>query len=103
MVLALGLSFVVGCSTVTTDIHETGVDKDGNEFDKHTRVKAATVFDSKSELAKLHTTATDKTQSVSISGLSQESSTSNAVNMAEAFASGAVQGAMKSVKPVPVQ
>ncbi len=59
-----------------------------------TVVKAATLFDSKSELAKLSSVQTDKSQKVSIGSLSQESSATNAVTLIESVVGAAVRAAM---------
>lgn len=72
-----------GCSTLTADIEEG---------DKRTHLRVQTFFDAKSELAKAHTTSTDKTQSVSVSGLAQEASGSNVVSIAESIARGVAAG-----------
>ena len=52
-------------------------------------------MDSKSELTKLSTGQTDKSQKVSIGGISQESSGTNAVNLFEAVVGAAVRAAVK--------
>jgi len=48
-----------------------------------TKVSGGTLLDYKSELTKLNSGQTDKSQEVSIGSLSQESSGSNAVSFAE--------------------
>lgn len=80
-----------GCSVLST--HQT--DSDGRK----TTTRALTFFDSKSSLAKLHTTNTDKTQSVTVADLAQESSGSNAVNLIESVTRAAVTAAVKSTLP----
>jgi hypothetical protein len=60
-----------------------------------TRVKADTLFDSKSELAKLSSGQTDKSQKVSIGSLSQESRGSNVVSFTESVVDAAVGAAVK--------
>lgn len=77
---------LAGCSVLST----TQTDTDG----RTTRTRAITFFDSKSELAKLNTTNTEKTQSVSVSGLSQTSSGTNAVDLAERIIAAAVRAAV---------
>lgn len=59
-----------------------------------TVVKAATLFDSKSELAKLSSGQTDKSQKVSIGSLSRENNATNAVTLNESVDSAAVRAAM---------
>lgn len=91
--LLLSLLCCYGCASVKVSIFE---EKDGT---KQTTVRAFTLFDAKSELAKLRTTSTDKTQGVTLSGLVQESNGSNVVNLVESAVSAAVSAAVKSVKP----
>lgn len=86
---------LAGCASLDTNVTETA---DG---DKTTRVKIRTFWDAKSELAKMHTTSTDKTQSVTVSGLAQESSGTNAVAAFEAFGRGLMKGAVEGAKPTP--
>jgi hypothetical protein len=83
-----------GCSRLS--VTQTETDADGTE--RRTQFKASTFFDSKSELAKARTTMTEKSQGVSISGLAQESSGSNAVSLAEKIVEGAVRGAVTGAK-----
>jgi hypothetical protein len=59
-----------------------------------TRVSARTLFDSKSEPAKLSSGQTDQSQKVSIGSLNQESSGSNATGFAEAVVGAAVRAAL---------
>lgn len=65
-----------------------------------TVVKAGTPFDSKSELAKLSSGQTDKSQTVSIGALSQESSGSNALSFAESVVGAAVRAAVETSNPI---
>ena len=60
-----------------------------------TKVNAGTFFDSKSELTKLNSGQTDKSQKVSLGSLNQESSDSNAVSFAESVVGAAVRAAVK--------
>jgi hypothetical protein len=82
-----------GCSrfnsTVTERMTPDGV------TERVTVVKAGTLFDSKSELAKLSSGQTDKSQRVSIGSLNQESSATNAVNLVESVVGAAVRAAVK--------
>jgi hypothetical protein len=68
-----------------------GIGKDRRE----TRVTIYTVWDSRSELAKLRATTTDKTQSLNIAGLDQSSSSSNTVDMVRATAEGVTRAFVK--------
>ena len=90
----IGFSLLAtGCarftSTVTERILPDGV------IERVTVVRAATLFDSKSELAKLSSGQTDKSQKVSIGALNQESSGTNAVNLVESVVGAAVRAAVK--------
>ena len=76
-------------STITERTLPDGV------VERVTVVKATTLFDSKSELAKLSSGQTDKSQKVSIGALNQESSGTNAVNLVESVVGAAVRAAVK--------
>lgn len=89
----LVLSLFCGCSILRT----SQKDADG----RRTTTTAFTFFDSKSSLAKLSTSNTDKTQSVRVSDLTQESSGSNAVSLVDVAIKAAVTAAVKSAVPVP--
>lgn len=89
--LLVPVVFLVGCSSLDARVEEA-------QDVKTTHVRIRTFWDAKSELAKMHTTSTDKTQSVSVSGLQQESSGSNAVSLVESAVSAAVSAAVKSAK-----
>lgn len=65
---------------------------DGKTIEQVMVVKAGTLLDSKSELAKLSSGQTDKSQKVSIGALSQESSGSNALSFAESVVGAARWG-----------
>jgi hypothetical protein len=82
-----------GCSVLSTTQTESP------EGVRKTKTRALTFFDSKSELAKLKTTNTEKTQSVSVSGLTQESSGTNATALTEKIVGAAVSAAVKAVAP----
>ena len=83
-----------GCSSLVTDQVETALD--GSQ--RKTHVRAFTLFDGRSDLTKLRTTSTDKSQGMSVAGLSQESSGSNVVNMVESVTAAAVGAAIKAAK-----
>lgn len=82
-----------GCARFTSTVTERTLPDGVTE--RVTVVKAATLFDSKSELAKLSSGQTDKSQKVSIGSLSKESSATNAVNLVESVVGAAVRAAMK--------
>lgn len=92
-ILVAALVLLTGCASTAIRMTESA---DGT---KTTLVTARTLFDSKSELAKLRTTATDKTQGVTLSGLGVESSGSNVLGLAESITRAAVEGAIKATKP----
>jgi len=81
-----------GCARFTSTVTERTL-PDG-VMERITVVKAATLFDSKSELAKLSSGQTDKSQKVSIGSLSQESSATNAVTLIESVVGAAVRAAL---------
>ena len=60
-----------------------------------TRVSAGTLLDSMSELSKLSSGQTDKSQKVALGSLNQESSGSNAVGFVESVVGAAVRAAVK--------
>lgn len=93
------LWLLTGCATQTTTLTES-VDTAGT-YTKTTRVHTRTFFDSKSELAKLKTSSTEKTQSVGVEGLKSESSSEGVKNILDTAIEAAVRGAVKSVAPVP--
>lgn len=90
--MLVGLS---GCSSLGTDQTETA--PDGTQ--RHTRTRVWTFWDSHNDLAKLRTALTDKTQSVVVSGLAQESSGSNAVALVESAVGAAVRAGVQAAKP----
>jgi hypothetical protein len=98
LVLLLGfVVFASGCATQRTLLTET-VAADG-AYTKTTDIRTCTFWDSKSELAKLKTSSTDKTQSVGLSGLAQESDSSNTVLLVERAVEAAVRGAVSGAVP----
>jgi hypothetical protein len=92
--LFVSLFVICGCASVRIEQSET----DEAGYQRTTKFRARTFFDSRNELAKARTTMTDKTQGVALSGLEQESSGSNAVSLAEKVVEGAVRGAVTGAK-----
>lgn len=92
MVAALVLA-VSGCARFSSTVTERTL-LDGT-VERVTDVNASTLMDSKSELTKLSTGQTDKSQKVSIGALTQESSGTNAVNLFEAVVGAAVRAAVR--------
>jgi hypothetical protein len=90
---------LAGCATQRTTLTET-VDIEG-AYTKTTDIKTRTFFDSKSELARLKTSSTDKTQTVGLDGLKQESSGSNATALLENVVGAAVKAAVSAATPIP--
>ena len=93
LILLMPVGLVAGCSHFSSTVTERKL-QDGST-ERVTRVNAGTFFDSKSELSKLTTGQTDKTQRVAIGSLSQESSGSNVVGFAESVVGAAVRAAVK--------
>jgi hypothetical protein len=91
---AAGGVTLAGCSTFTSE--QTVVHPDGETVT--TTIRARTFFDAKSELARLRTTQTDKTQGVTLGALGQETSGTNTVELLERVVRGAVSGAVGAVK-----
>ena len=89
----LTLALASGCARFKSTITERTA-PDGT-VERVTVVKAGTLFDSKSELAKMSSGQTDKSQKVSIGSLTQESSASNSVGFAESIVGAAVRAAVK--------
>ena len=82
-----------GCARFKSTVTERNTPDGGNE--RVTKVSAGTLLDSKSELSKLNSGQTDKSQKVALGSLSQESSGSNAVSFAESVVGAAVRAAVK--------
>ena len=87
------LVLATGCARFTSTVTERTLPDGSNE--RVTVVRAVTLFDSKSELAKLSSGQTDKSQKVSIGSLNQESSATNAVSLIESVIGAAVRAAVK--------
>src|SRR6185436_3527285 len=73
----LVLFLCCGCARFRSTQTETS--PDGTQ--RITRVCVTTFFDGKSDLAKLRATTTDKTQGLTVSGLDQSTTSTNAVEM----------------------
>lgn len=94
LILVASLLVASACARFKSEVTER-VGPDGKTIERVTVVKAGTLFDSKSELARLSSGQTDKSQKVSIGSLSQESSASNVVSFAESVVGAAVRAAVK--------
>ncbi len=77
LVLAAIILPLAGCARFRSTQTETALD--GTQ--RITRVCVTTFFDGRSDLAKLRATTTDKTQGLTLSGLDQSSSSTNAVEI----------------------
>ena len=84
---------LAGCARFNSSITEREL-PDGS-LERVTQVTAATLLDSKSELAKLSSGQAGKTQRVSIGALNQESSATNAFGLTEAVVGAAVRAAVR--------
>jgi hypothetical protein len=93
LLILLGVGLATGCARFSSTVTERTA-TDGT-VERVTRVGAATLFDSKSELAKLSTGQTDKSQKVTIGALNQESSGTNTVSLVESVVGAAVRAAVK--------
>jgi hypothetical protein len=63
-----------------------------------TKTVAFSLFDSKNSIGKLRTTNTEKTQSMGIADLEQESSSTGTVALASGIAEGVAKGMVKGMK-----
>lgn len=88
--VAVGLA---GCARFSSTVTE--IEKPDGSIERTTTVKAGTLLDSKSELARLNSGQTDKSQKVAIGSLSQESTGSNVNSFAESVVGAAVRAAVK--------
>ena len=83
------------CASVKTVQRE--ISPDGTE--RITEFRARTFWDSRNDLVKARTTMTDKSQGVTVAGLDQDSSGTNATALVGAVVGAAVNAAVKSVVP----
>lgn len=91
---------LTGCATQTTRLTET-TDEASGARTKTTEVKTRTFFDSKSELAKLKTSSTDKTQSVGVEGLKSQADSEGVSTLVSGVVGAAISAAVKSATPLP--
>jgi len=91
--LVVLLALATGCARFNSTVTERTLPDGSNE--RVTIVRAVTLFDSKSELAKLSSGQTDKSQKVSIGSLNQESSGTNVANLVESVVGAAVRAAVR--------
>jgi len=71
-----------GCASFSSQQTETQLDGTKRE----THIHVSTLFDAKSDLTKLRATTTDKTQGMSLAGLSESSSSTNLVQILQLIA-----------------
>jgi hypothetical protein len=95
IVYCLAALSLVGCTHFSVTQNQTERGTNQVETVRTTKTSAWTLFDSKSELAKLRASTSDKTQSTSVGALNAESAGSNAVSLFEAGISAAVKAAVK--------
>lgn len=87
---------LVGCAHFSSTQVKT--EKDGVITTSHQSV--TTFFDAKSDIVKLRASTTDKTQGLTVGGINEEASGTNANALLESVVSAAVTSAVKStVKP----
>lgn len=96
MAIVLCALAMSGCARFSTTQTDT---RNETETTITTKASAWTFFDSKSALATWKATQSEKSQGASVGGLSQESSGTNAVNLIEAVARGAIKGASEAMVP----
>ena len=78
LAVLLWLAFLlVGCAVFSSQQVETATDGTKRE----TRIRVYTLFDAQSDLTKLRATTTDKQQGMTLAGLSESSSSTNAAYM----------------------
>jgi hypothetical protein len=87
------LGLTTGCARFKSTVTERTL-PDGT-VERVTVVKAGTLFDSKSELGKLASGQTDKSQKISVGSLSQETSATNAASFAESIVGAAIRAAVR--------
>jgi len=85
-----------GCSSFRSDQIETR--PDGSRVEQHQKI--TTFWDSKSDIARLRASTTDKTQGLTVGSISQESTSTNINDLVGTVVSAAVQGAVKAAVPV---
>ena len=91
--LVVCLAVLPGCARFKSTVTETEY-PDGSK-ERVTIVRASTFFESRSELSRLSSGQTDKSQKISIGALNQESTATNAVNLMESVIGPAVRAAVK--------
>ena len=97
-------TLLCGCARFgTNQVQYDTFNTNGEIVSRRTETTASsfTFFDSKSALATFKASQSDKTQSATVGGLTQEASGSNAVNMVDAVVQAAVSAAVKAVVPKP--
>src|SRR3954471_3527390 len=90
LVMLVTLALVL-CSCARCHSVQAQTKADGTKTES--RQTITTFWDSQSSIAKLRASTTDKTQGLTVGGFAEESQSSNVVNVIEAVAKGAVQGA----------
>ncbi len=81
--MALVLLTLTGCAQFSSRQVETATDGTVRE----TRIRVYTLFDASSDLTKLRATTTDKTQGMSLAGLTESASSTNFVEILRLIAS----------------
>ncbi len=87
----LALAFLIGCARFSS--HQTFKMPDGSV--KEQRQTVTTFWDSKSEIAKLRASTTDKTQGLTVGSLNEEASSTNVVDIVERVVGAVVKAAIK--------
>lgn len=91
----LALLVFTGCARFVTSQSDTSYENGLPLRTVTTKAKALTFWESRSALANFKATQTDKTQSASVGALNQETTSSNAVALAERVIGAAVKAAIQ--------
>jgi hypothetical protein len=83
-----------GCANF--DSHQVQTKQDGTTTESHTKI--TTFFDSSTQIAKLRSSTTDKTQGLTVGGFSEESAGTNAVSLVERVSAAVVGAAISAAK-----
>lgn len=90
-------ALIVLCVAATGCAHFSSEQKDTlpDATVRTTRIRITTFFDAHNDVSKLRASTTDKTQGLSMAGLDQSASGTNAVDFAERIIGAAVRAAIK--------
>lgn len=98
--LLLALLLLCGCAHFTSEQTETRTEGTNTVILK-SQQRITTFFDSKTGIAKMRVSRTEKTTGITVGGFEQESSGSNVVGLIESVSKGATKGALEYLAPKP--